>query len=226
MRTHSQNENGTLQQQLGRLRIPKVLFLPGEPMAKQRIASLPSSPVKGITNQIDIQEKLKILQAEREAKQKLQEQEMFERDKRCTFNRQAHIINKLHNVEQQLEKWKKTRHNIQFVNKTRMSQVIESQQKTALEFHRSIQQRNKSYSEFEQKNVGIQINEVFLKRKDRMRERSQMVNQTRYKNYVDQIDKSVRIMQKKYKTQKKCFTLRKPFYNINELKNYSHFLLF
>ncbi|CAD8107954.1 unnamed protein product [Paramecium sonneborni] len=226
MKSHSQHENGTFQQ-LGRLRIPKVLFLPGEPMAKQRIASLPSSPVKGIPNQADVQEKLKILQAEREAKQKLQEQEMFERDKRCSFNRQAHIINKLHNVEQQLDRWKKTRHNIEFVNKTKMSQMIESQQKTALEFHRSIQQRNKSYSEFEHRSAGIQINhEIFLRRKDRERERTQLVNQTRYRNNVDQIDKNVRIMQKKYRTEKKCFALRKPLYNINDLKNYSHFLLF
>lgn len=94
---------------LGRLRIPKVLFMPGEPMCKTRVASLPSSPVKGIPNQSDVQEKLRLLQAEREAKQKLQEQELLEKERRCSFNRQAHIINKLHNVEQQLERWKKTR---------------------------------------------------------------------------------------------------------------------
>ncbi|CAD8188824.1 unnamed protein product [Paramecium octaurelia] len=226
MKSHSQHENGTLQQ-LGRLRIPKVLFLPGEPMAKQRVDSLPSSPVKGIPNQADVQEKLKILQAEREARQKLQEQEMFEREKRSSFNRQAHIINKLHNVEQQLEKWKKTRHNIEFVNKTKMSQMIECQQKTGVEFHRSIQQRNKSYSDFEHRSAGVYLNhEIFQRRKERERERNQLVNQTRYRNNVDQIDRNVRIMQKKYRTEKKCFALRKPFYNINDLKNYSHFLLF
>ncbi|CAD8198355.1 unnamed protein product [Paramecium octaurelia] len=226
MKSDSQHDNGTLQQ-LGRLRIPKVLFLPGEPMAKKRVSSLPSSPVKGIPNQADVQEKLRVLQAEREAKQKLQEQEMLERGKRCSFNRQAQIINKLHNVEQQLDRWKKTRHNIEFINKTKMSQMFESHQKTGLEFHRPIQQRNKSYSEFEHRSSGAQFNpELFQRKKDRERERSQLVNQTRYRNNVNQIDRNVRVMQKKYRTEKKCFALRKPFYNINDIKNYSHFLLF
>ncbi|CAD8192978.1 unnamed protein product [Paramecium pentaurelia] len=223
MKSHSQHENAPLQQ-LGRLRIPKVLFLPGEPMAKQRISSLPSTPMKGIPNQADVQEKLKIIQAEREAKQKLQEQEIFERVNRCSFNRQAHIINKLHNVEQKLDRWKKTRQNIEF--KSINNQMIESHQKTGIEFHHSIQKRNQSYSEFEYRSSGVQFNpELVQKKKERERERSQLVNQTRYRNNLDQIDRNVRVMQKKYRTEKKCLTLRKPFYNINDLKNYSHFLL-
>ncbi len=43
--------------------------------------------MKGMPNPIDVKEKLRLLEAEREAKQKLQEQEMFEKDKRSSFNR-------------------------------------------------------------------------------------------------------------------------------------------
>ncbi|KAM3132553.1 hypothetical protein pb186bvf_015366 [Paramecium bursaria] len=173
------------------MKIPKILFIPSEMLQQETPVNkrtIPQSPLPS-PPKYSVQAKIKLMNNQRETHKKQKELEFQYKEKKSSHLRQLHIINRLHNIEFQQNKWKEVRNNVEFLQKAKMQYVYDYYENL---FDRSIQpekqsriRTNKSLSDYDQK-----------KEVDQRKKRLQQIAEQQYKNNIDHLDLSVKLFKK------------------------------